>query len=742
MLHFRVNSYLKIPMVNKSTVWWISGIMLLGALLRLSIYNLEPLFMDSAYYASLGRSIAEGDYLLQVNHMSDKPPLFFYVQALFFQLLGVSASVAVLPSFVGGMMGIGIIYFLGRDLKNSAAGLLAAFLFAISPMSVWLSATGLIDSLFMAVTMLSFWTLLHRRYYWTGLLIGIALGMKQTILSFGPFYLLCLLILELHHHSGKEAFNSVTKSIFKMMPGFFIVFLPVLYWGMFLTSEKMKLLKWTTGFVSGKHDPQFEGTSLDRLSFLQSGLGEVVGLSWHWIIGLFILSMLLLMGKIYQQWSLKRQLELNDKLHFCYNLFTLFFFFLLLFVAQKYLAWYVFPVFPFLILTGSITLVELLNTQYLSWNRNARGKIIICILGTITLILTFYSATARVNQIGENLRNSSYQGVQEVIKVIKPYLLNGNSFIFEENLGWMLRYYLFGEKYRNLHYDFGDQNMENMKSVLFQEPYTNFYVLLYRPRYGDIVPMSQILSPEYRVEEIFRNNRDNFRFFKIVSVFPESLNNSQKLPEEWGKEWETWWYNIVVKKWPEAKNIKITSQWNETAKQFEVKLVAEEVPFNKKHLVVSRMEVFIKSPKPSITLSRFYNWPIFLEHEGISMQLLINGKTMEKSILERFKQVKKIQFRTKQSLTNIHAFGQLETTSLEIDTDVHLKLEPDLVRFEIQRFLLNSWDLTWLTNLFKNHPIPPLKVNTFPPLDLRLNNVIQQKGLIVFDYDAPARKKQ
>ena len=115
---------------------------------------------------------------------------------------------------------------------------------------------------------------------------------------------------------------------------------------------------------------------------------------------------------------------------------------------------------------------------------------------------------------------------------------------------------------------------------------------------------------------------------------------------------------------------------------------------------------------------------------------------MEKSILDKFKQVNKIQFRTEQSLTNIHAFGQLETTSLEIDTDVHLKLEPELVRVEIQRFLLNSWDLTWLTNLFKNHPIPPLKVNTFPSLDLRLNNVIQQEGLIVFDYDAPARKSQ
>ena len=171
------------PMVNKYTVWWLSGIMLLGAIFRLSIYNLHPLFMDSAYYASLGRSIAEGDYLLQVNQMSDKPPLFFYVQALFFQFLGISESVAVLPSFIGGMMGIGIIYLLGRDLKNHVAGILAAFLYAISPGSVILSVTGIIDSLFLAVTMLSFWTLLHRRYYWTGLLIGIAFGIKQTILS-------------------------------------------------------------------------------------------------------------------------------------------------------------------------------------------------------------------------------------------------------------------------------------------------------------------------------------------------------------------------------------------------------------------------------------------------------------------------------------------------------------------------------------------------------------------------------
>ena len=281
--------------------------------------------MDSAYYASLGRSIAEGDYLLQVNHLSDKPPLFFYIQALCFELLGVSESVAVLPSFLGGMISIGIIYLLGRDLKNPVAGFLAAFLYAISPGSVWLSVWGLADSLFMTVTLLSFWTLIHRRFYWTGFLIGIAFGIKQTILSFGPLYLLCLLIIGFHHHSGKEALNSVSKSVFKMVPGFFSVFLPVLYWGMFLTSERMKLFKLVSSFISGTQDTNFVGTPLERLSSLQRDLGEVVGLDWHWITGLLVLSLLFFIGKLYSKWQSHKPFELAVKLHFCLNLFIIFF---------------------------------------------------------------------------------------------------------------------------------------------------------------------------------------------------------------------------------------------------------------------------------------------------------------------------------------------------------------------------------------------------------------------------------
>ena len=79
---------------------------------------------------------------------------------------------------------------------------------------------------------------------------------------------------------------------------------------------------------------------------------------------------------------------------------------------------------------------------------------------------------------------------------------------------------------------------------------------------------------------------------------------------------------------------------------------------------------------------------------------------------------------------------------LEVDSDVHLMLETDFIRIVVHRFLLNGFDITWLTDLFKNHPIPPLKLNKYPSLDLELKNVIQQNGKITLDYLAMQRVKK
>jgi 4-amino-4-deoxy-L-arabinose transferase-like glycosyltransferase len=727
-------------MGNNSTAFWIIAILLLGAILRLSIYNLAPLFMDTAFYASLGRAIADGDLLLQVNHVSDKPPLFFYLQAFFFYMFGVSESVAAIPSFLGGLLGMLIIYLLGRDLYDSFAGILAALLFALSPGSVSLSTVGYIDSFFMAVVMFSFWTMLHRHYYWTGLLIGIAFGMKQTVLSFGPFYLLWLLILEFHHHNRQEVLRSVTKSIVKMIPGFMTFFLPVLYWSLFLASDRLRVFKYITSFVSGGQETEFVGSYHERLTRLKGDMAEVIGLSWHWVIALMLLSMIIFLVKIFNQRRLQKPLQLNDKLHFGFNLFTLFFFFLLTFIARKYTGpHYVFPVFPFLILTASITLAQLTNVN--SWS----GKMVIPVnlkvsfLIVIVLGAVFIPASKRIKQIGEGSINVPYQGAREVVKELKPYITQENSFLFEQSLGWMLRYYLFGEQYRRQHYDYEDHDLANMKAFISQEPYTNFYVLFDRAKQIDIPRMSSFLAPEYSMNAIFQSPGGNFLFYKINPVLSKFQNYEQNLPERWGSEWNAWWKDILESRWAEAKNITIKSKLDNSGKHIEVNLFAEQVPF--KELVTAEMRISIKSPKPNIHLSKFYNWPVFDEHLGITMQLLVDGDTMEKTILDRFQQVENIEVHTDQSLTNFQVYGKLGERELEVDTDFHLVLERDFIRVVVNRFLLNGFDLTWLTNLFKNHPVPSLKLNKYHPMDLELNNIKQQNGQIVLNYHTTTRIK-
>ena len=66
-------------------------------------------------------------------------------------------------------------------------------------------------------------------------------------------------------------------------------------------------------------------------------------------------------------------------------------------------------------------------------------------------------------------------------------------------------------------------------------------------------------------------------------------------------------------------------------------------------------------------------------------------------------------------------------------------LETEIIPVVVHRLLLNGFDVTWLTNLFKNHPVPPLKLNKYPSLDLELKNVKQKNGKITFDYHALQR---
>ena len=211
-------------------------------------------------------------------------------------------------------------------------------------------------------------------------------------------------------------------------------------------------------------------------------------------------------------------------------------------------------------MTASITLVQSAKINIWGGKFELPRNVKLSLLVFIILLAVFFPASRRVNQIGEGMRNVPYQGAPEVLNELKTYITKEDSFLFEQSLGWMLRYYLFGEKYRRQHYDYEEKNLAHMKSVLWNEPYTDFYVLFDRVHQNDIPRMSSFLAPEYKMDTIFQSPGGNFKFYKIDPVLSAKQNNDKYLPEGWGTEWDTWLRDILVSQWPDAENIKINSK--------------------------------------------------------------------------------------------------------------------------------------------------------------------------------------
>jgi len=92
--------------------------------------------VDSAIYASVSREIfSSGDFIHLKIHGEpylQKPPLLFWLAAIFFRLFGVSISVFKLPSLLFSFLGIYSTYRLGRLVHDRATGLIAALIYGTS----------------------------------------------------------------------------------------------------------------------------------------------------------------------------------------------------------------------------------------------------------------------------------------------------------------------------------------------------------------------------------------------------------------------------------------------------------------------------------------------------------------------------------------------------------------------------------------------------------------------------------
>jgi 4-amino-4-deoxy-L-arabinose transferase-like glycosyltransferase len=127
-------------------------VLAIAAALRL--WRLDDNGFGSEYYAAGVRSMLQSWHLFfygsfdPAGYISlDKPPLAFWLQALFAWVFGYSGLVIHLPQALLGTASVALLYFLVRRYFDATAGLIAAAIFAIAPIAVAIDRSNNTDSL-------------------------------------------------------------------------------------------------------------------------------------------------------------------------------------------------------------------------------------------------------------------------------------------------------------------------------------------------------------------------------------------------------------------------------------------------------------------------------------------------------------------------------------------------------------------------------------------------------------------
>ena len=171
-------------------VYFLAVIVLAAALLRL--VNLESVGDGNLYYAAAVKSMlvswknfffvaAEPGGSVTV----DKPPLGLWAQALSAAVFGVNTFGLMLPQILAGLGSMVLVYILVRRWAGEGAGLLAAFILAVTPVSIAVERNNTMDAQLVFMLLLAVWMFVlaaeqHPGFLLLGgLLIGLAFNIKM-----------------------------------------------------------------------------------------------------------------------------------------------------------------------------------------------------------------------------------------------------------------------------------------------------------------------------------------------------------------------------------------------------------------------------------------------------------------------------------------------------------------------------------------------------------------------------------
>ena len=140
---------------------------------------------DEALFAGWARLIAVWRDPFLLSQAVDKPPVLFYLQALFYPLFGAVEWAARMPNLIASLLLVPLVGLLAWQwYRDGSTAVLATALITCLPLAVQFSATAFIDPL------LTFWLILclflvgKKRPGLSGLLFGVALVTKYQAVLF------------------------------------------------------------------------------------------------------------------------------------------------------------------------------------------------------------------------------------------------------------------------------------------------------------------------------------------------------------------------------------------------------------------------------------------------------------------------------------------------------------------------------------------------------------------------------
>jgi 4-amino-4-deoxy-L-arabinose transferase-like glycosyltransferase len=197
--------------LDTASRWWpriaLAGVLLLAIFLH--FFRLEQEGYGNLYYAATVKSMLTSGHNFFFASFDpggfvavDKPPLGLWVQALSALVCGFRGWSLLLPQALAGVLAVALLYHLVRRSLGQMAGLVAALVLTLTPISIAANRNNTMDSQLVLTSLLAAWAFIiateKGRLRWLllgAVLVGLGFNIKmlQAFLVLPALYLLYLL---------------------------------------------------------------------------------------------------------------------------------------------------------------------------------------------------------------------------------------------------------------------------------------------------------------------------------------------------------------------------------------------------------------------------------------------------------------------------------------------------------------------------------------------------------------------